>query len=362
MGARRVPLVGRQAYDWLNQGEGNVLADFLIYLHGNEPELSELVIVGDFLDNWICPNDELPPSFGEVLAAHPQIIAAMNALLAKGVRLVCVEGNHDMYLAKADLDLVLHPSANLEFYHDFYLNEGIYAVHGHSFDPFNMRVTDGPSNYSGLPLGYFISRIMATQKALTGSSKRPILEVIKSTIVAFFLQQSTGVAVFDAILKEAGLGDNTTFLMPDGGHVSVPEIRGAFSGLLASARIADLEPSVQPLAQNHKAPNGFNDIGLVVCGHTHDALVKALKPHGYVEEDSADLPVYANSGTWAGSDDRYVAPTYIEVEPDADDDKMIYVRRKTWENNAPHQRGEESFALPGGNVIFSSPSPQDDDD
>lgn len=357
MGARRPMAGNRHPYDWLNAAEEGQLVDFLSHLCADAAEISEVVFVGDILDNWICPHDEAPPTFTEILSAHPQVVAAVNALLARGVRLVFLEGNHDMYLTEAELETVFTPSVNLKYYPEFYLNEGVYAVHGHSFDPFNKRVTGGPGNYPGLPLGYFMSRIVATKKAVTNSSRRSLVELIEGFIESLSVNNPLAVAVFDAVLHDANLDENITFLMPDRTVITYAEVRNAFAGSPVSASIADLRPFAKTLAENHKAPNGFKDVGLVVCGHTHDALVGLLEPDGYIGDGTANLPVYANSGTWAGSDDSYKAPTYIEVEPDSGDSKLIFVRRMIWEDGAPHKKGEESFSLPGGNVIWTTPGP-----
>lgn len=362
MGAQRAHGVGKFSYDWLSPQEGNILVSFLQYLHTNEPDLSELVIVGDFLDTWICPHDEEPPTFDQILAAHPHVVAAINALLAKGVRLVFVEGNHDMYLAKGDLDAVLHPSHNLEYYPDFYLNEGVYAVHGHVFDPFNKRVTSGPPNYPGYPLGYFISRIMATKKSLTDNSKKPIVEVIEHAITALIDNEPLAVAVFDAIREGAGLEENITFKMSGHGPpVTAAEVRNAFAGIPVSASIFDLKPFAKSLAKEHRAPNGFPDIGLVVCGHTHGALVEPLDLSDAADSDFDYTQVYANSGTWIGSaEDPVITPTYIEVEPDGSDSQLIHVRMMNWVNGAPEEKDTKFFVLPGGTVNFTSPAPPDD--
>ncbi len=361
LGARRPPVGARFPYDWLTEEEGDTLESFLRYLHDHEPHLNELVIVGDFLDIWICPHDEEPPTFAEILSANGPIIDAMNALLARGVRIVFLEGNHDMYLTKSALDTVLHPSANLEYYPEFYLSGGVYALHGHVFDPFNKRVTGDEPNLSGYPLGYFISRIVATKKALTNSSKRPIFEIIEHIVHNVLHNLGPAVAVFDALLEDAGLDEDISITMPDGTHVTVQDVQNAFVSLPASASIADLVPFVKPLAATHKAANGFKDIGLVVCGHTHGARDVELDLSDAPDDDFAYTQVYANSGTWIGSaEDPVIAPAYIEVEADNEHERMINVRLMSWENGAPHEQETKFFPLPGGEVIFTSPTPADD--
>ncbi|MFQ5480055.1 MAG: UDP-2,3-diacylglucosamine diphosphatase [Thermodesulfobacteriota bacterium] len=359
LGALRSPATSRFPYDWLSDTEGNILLSFLQYLHAHESTLDELVINGDFLDTWICPHDEAPPSVNDILSAHPLVVASFNALLARGVSLVFLEGNHDMYLKKAELETFFTPSANLKFYPEFYLNKGVYALHGHEFDPFNKRPALDTGDYRRYPLGYFISRIVATQKALTDSDKKPIFEIIKGVVTAAIDNESLALAIFNAILKKAGLPKNTTFIMPGGTSVTADEVRAVFAGSPVSARIEDLEPDVRTLAENHRDAGNFPDVGLVICGHTHDALVKVLAPSGYAVEDALNLPVYANSGTWIGSDQSpVIAPTYIEVEAEENDLKQINVRRMKWVGGLPvSTNANETFTLPGGEVIWTTPGP-----
>ncbi len=356
LGARRTPAGARFSYDWLSDVEDNILVSFLRYLHDNEGDLDELVIAGDFFETWICPHDETPPVFTEILAAHGQVVSAINALLTRGVSIVFLEGNHDMYLEKNVLQSVFTPSTNLSFYPEFYLKDGVYVLHGHEFDPFNSRPVLDTGDFRRYPLGYFISRIIATQKALTDSFKKPIFKVIKDVLAAALDNESLAVAIFNAILQESPLESNPGFIMPGNVAVRADEVRAALADNAVSARIEDLEPDVQTLAQNHRDSNNFPDIGLVVCGHTHGALVKLLEPSGYVAGDSADLPVYANSGTWIGSDEvPRIVPTYIEVQADGHDDRLIYVRRMNWVEGAPvSTNGNESFALPGGSVVWTT--------
>jgi len=357
LGALRPPAGARFPYDWLNTEEDYTLVNFLKYLHDNESNLSELVIVGDFLDTWVCPHDEQPPTFVEILTAHPHIINVMNALLASGVRLVFLEGNHDMYLTRSLLDTVLHPSANLEYYPDFYLSGGVYAIHGHSFDTFNSRPSGAAANISGLPLGYFVSRIVATKKALTNSSKRPIVEVIEHIIRNVLHNQGSAVGVFDALLEDAGLDENITFKMSGGTPVTVPEVRAAFADVTVSASIADITPFAKSLVENTDSTDGFPDRALVLCGHTHGALMVPLDLSDFDVGGFDYTQVYANSGTWIGSEENpVITPTYIEVEPDESDDQLIRVRRMNWKNGAPRHIDTMFFTLPGGNVVLTSPT------
>ena len=67
MGAGR-SLHSANVYDWLGEAEANNFAEFLSYL-GKQNDVGEIILLGDTMDNWVCPVDEVPPTFDEILGA-----------------------------------------------------------------------------------------------------------------------------------------------------------------------------------------------------------------------------------------------------------------------------------------------------
>jgi UDP-2,3-diacylglucosamine pyrophosphatase LpxH len=97
----------KHTYHWLSDKQIGNLSSFLDSLLIRRPD--ELVIVGDLLDNWVCPIDITPPSMSEILhAAHNRpIIDGLNKLMDAGAKLVFVGGNHDQLVTAADLREVM---------------------------------------------------------------------------------------------------------------------------------------------------------------------------------------------------------------------------------------------------------------
>lgn len=274
-----------------------------------------------------------PPSFEEIFAANNKITGALGVLLQKGMSVSFVEGNHDMHLTQEDLDKAFGKFDNLNYAENYHDN-GVYAAHGHSFDPFNERTQDPKALYN-FPLGYFISRIVATKQATENSDKKPIIEIVEGAIKAGLGDGSVAIAVFDALLKDAGMGDNPAFIMADGNEVMASDVRTAYRDTRTALSIADLKPKAEYLSRDR------DDIKVVIFGHSHDKVLDPLDP-----ENPADpagvfdyTKVYANCGTWSADK----APTYVEVEPDENPSKSDQVRMMEWKNGAPHRLDTNFF-------------------
>ena len=59
-----------------------------------------LPLVRDALEGKYAVDREI------AFAAHPEIVGSIKALLSKGVKVIFLEGNHDMYLSQKDLGRV----------------------------------------------------------------------------------------------------------------------------------------------------------------------------------------------------------------------------------------------------------------
>ncbi|VAV83687.1 hypothetical protein MNBD_DELTA01-961 [hydrothermal vent metagenome] len=323
MGPRRDPVSPRFVYDWLSKAEAERLANFLDHIKDNEAADTEVVLVGDVLDNWICPYDEEPPTFKEIFDANPEVVAGIKGLLGKGMKVTFLEGNHDMYLSQADLDAVFGSHANLKCL-ESYNERGIHAEHGHSFDSFNVKAQGGGAN-KDLPLGYFISRVVATKQANEDVSKEPICKIVKKVATALVDGDSLAVSVFDAIMEDAGINKNAAFIMQGGDVVTVAEVRDAYKKTKLGLSVADLRPKAETLSL------GDDDVKLVIFGHTHGKVLDPLDLEN--EADPLFSPytkVYANSGTWIEGR----APTYIEVDVDQKDSRLNYISLMEWKDGA----------------------------
>ncbi len=334
MGPRREVVSPRFDYDWLTRDEAKRLGSFFEYIKDNEAVDTEVILVGDILDNWICPYNETPPSFQEIFGANPEVVSGIKGLLDKGMKVIFLEGNHDMYLSQADLDTVFDGNANVR-YAESYTDRGIHAEHGHSFDPFNEKL-QGESAIQGLPLGYFISRAVATKQAKEDSSKEPLCEIIKKAGAALVGGDSIAVSVFDAIMKDAGMDSTAEFVMPGGGVVTVSQVRAAYEGTAVELSVADLRPKAKALSVAE------DDVKLVVFGHTHGKVIDSLDLENPAEPLLSEYTkVYANSGTWV----KGKVPTYIEVKVDTRDNHLNYISLMKWDDGVASKIGSRFFSF-----------------
>ncbi len=84
MGAGRKPVKKHFYYDWLGADEARVFADFLKFLI-DDAEVGEIILLGDTMDNWVCPIYEEPPTFDEIINApvNAEIVKNLKSLAAQ---------------------------------------------------------------------------------------------------------------------------------------------------------------------------------------------------------------------------------------------------------------------------------------
>jgi UDP-2,3-diacylglucosamine pyrophosphatase LpxH len=152
---------------------------FITFLErlGAMSDVSELVLAGDFLDDWYLPltypaYTDSDAFYRQVIQTNQHVFDGLQALLDKGIRVTYVPGNHDMLLESAVLQEAL-PGINqardargLGAYVTG-LRDEIVIEHGHRYDVFsapehiaNKDLTVGAD--SMLPPGYFYARFAAS--------------------------------------------------------------------------------------------------------------------------------------------------------------------------------------------------------
>ena len=140
-------------------------------------DVRELVIAGDFLDEWFLPvyypsyTDE-NKFYNDVIANNQAVIGEFNNVADSGIKLVYVPGNHDMLLANEVLQKAIpkivqaRDAKGLGAYYTGDRNE-IVVEHGHRYDVFSAPDTVSNAELCGnndtiLPAGYFYARYAAT--------------------------------------------------------------------------------------------------------------------------------------------------------------------------------------------------------
>lgn len=314
-------------YHWLSDRQIGNLSSLLESLVARPPD--ELVILGDLLDDWVCPVDITPPSMGEILnAAHNQpIIGGLNKLMDAGSKVVFLGGNHDQLVTPADLRAVMPKVV----FADGWLNNSVYrdarihAEHGSSQAMFN---APDPRNdpRTRLPLGYFITRVVTTRAARTGEAGRDWARYLDDVMETAFTSQRIATSVFEAVLEEAHLPGTTRIVMPDNTSITANEVKERYADLYdqwcathkgfgAGIRAVLAEFNyLDDMADQICKRGGTN---VVVLGHSHKAEID--KDTWFVDDR-----IYANAGAWC---EKETSGTFVEVETT---DKEHTVRVREW--------------------------------
>lgn len=355
-------------YEWLGPEEANRFAKFLEYL--NDPKaVREVVIIGDLMDDWVYPVDEEPPCLQEILDApiNKRIVQALRELSEnEKINVVYLPGNHDMGVTEEFVN------ANFEkmtfggstFHDSLYRTSRLRAEHGSAHAMFNAP----PARYGAgirLPLGYFISRVVATKARNTGTAKRHYWSYADD-LLEMVGPQKLAACVFEAVLEEAGLDETTEIFMPkrnsNAPSATAKKNRKKKSKAKSATTGQDKERNDKQVCvtagevkeryatlydlweeQNGKG-SGFralmaeigllgrvadslckqSDTNIVVFGHSHDC--KLDKDEWFVEDR-----IYANCGTWC---DEKKPCTWVESQKDRGKNRHI-VRVMDWNDGEP---------------------------
>lgn len=347
-----------------------LLIDFLKRLQ-NTKDVRELVIAGDFLDEWYLPvyypsYSDSTKFYQDCIINNQSVIDELKNVISSGIKLVYVIGNHDMMLESNVLDEAIpgivqtRDPEGLGVYYTGDRNE-IVIEHGNRYDVFSAPDTVTNAELCGndntiLPAGYFYARYAATW-VLEGYPK-----VAKELPVVANVPDQTdtdqyGAYIYYSLLRNiseritpnesldkkifdmhiAGFDDAYTYLdffpaEQADGTISAPvlyqniqrtwdarqklnnvKVQNTFieavSGTLSWNYFFE-----QAKSQYINNPNETVDI--VVFGHTH---VPALLNIG-------DGTYYINTGTWIDNNTNYpdAARTFTVITADEKDTVTLY--------------------------------------
>lgn len=329
------------------------LIEFLQRLQSTT-DVRELVINGDFLDDWFLPvyyptYTDVAQFYKDAIATNQAVFDELNNVTKSGIKLVYIPGNHDMTLA-ADIlqeavpDIVqVWDAEGLGAYYTGDRNE-ILIEHGHRYDVFSAPDTVTNAELCGnddtiFPAGYFYARYGATW-VLEGRPKvEKDLPVVTNVPDKSDLDQY-GAYLYYAILKSvsermtpnegleekifdmriAGFDDAYTYLdfyptQQADGTISAPVLfkniqrtwaerqtinKVKVSNSFIEAIAGTLDPEYffrQAKVQYLENPN--ENVDVVVFGHTHVPSY----------QDMGNGKYYINEGTWIDHNTNY---------PDAD--------------------------------------------
>lgn len=333
-------------YGWLRDNIPKLATFLAEQLRAND--VGEVVILGDLFDKWVIPSDKDPLTSCDAICNNPAnsaIIANLKTLASSSdIALSYVPGNHDISQSLTDLtttgNFLKAVFPGIHYISDDNLPTGVYqrgklaAEHGNRYCLFNAPDT-WTLSASFLPLGYFISRMVAYKVSKTGG-EQDYLDILKKFIGELKDSSNFIKDVFYAVAQDAGLTENDTLDMKgiDGfpATVTVKSIGTQYDQLVENweknhnkinwmtAAIGDVGDL--SLAANLTYFSLFgSDKNIVIFGHTH---IAAMKKH-YILADAEEIldkhlelpcrAIYANSGTWV---DSVISSTYVETEEDTD--------------------------------------------
>lgn len=342
MGAGRAKDEGYHDYDWLGKEEADNLASFLDHINSSG-DVSEVILLGDIMDDWVCPVDKVPPTYEDIINAdkNKKLIIILKTLSSNAaIKVIYLPGNHDMHVTKEFIEnnfpgMIFGGSAK----HDSKYTDGrLHAEHGSAYAMFN--APDFMNNYRNrLPLGYFISRVLATKAARTGSKDKHYWTYLDDALEALGTQ-SLSSSVFEAVLEEADLPNDVEIHMPpiegQSVHVKASDVKdmyadlydqwnkykgpaAAFHGVIAEFHLGKVADRLS------KRGNAR----IVIFGHSHN---------GALDKDSLFVKdrIYANCGSWCDKDKA----TYVEYTKGM---KKRTLRLMSWDREKATQEDKKEL-------------------
>jgi UDP-2,3-diacylglucosamine pyrophosphatase LpxH len=357
-----LPEIGKDQHDytWLQKKDADALTNFLKHLNTRQ-DAEEVIFIGDLFDNWVIPVDVEPPTIDDIItsrkAKKDPLLDALFALCQNpNIRVVCLPGNHDMELTSGVIEkhfgintdpqrqgMIFGGTAGWNAGSSVYRSSRLRAEHGSAHAMFN---APDPMNNPGyrLPLGYYISRVMASKTYNTGHADRHWWTYVDDMLEAVGPDKFAS-CVFEAVLEDARLDVNAEIIMPKRSGqtvtVSAQQILKKYENLYSQwkervgagmafksilAEIGYLDDAADRLCKK-------NDTNIVVFGHSHDWILD--KDSWFVEDR-----VYANCGTWCDSPKK--PWTYVEVETLRERHER-WVRIQQWLDDKPDKTLKEEY-------------------
>jgi UDP-2,3-diacylglucosamine pyrophosphatase LpxH len=353
------------------------------------PNVKELVIAGDLLDEWFVPatvdtyQGQNQADFVERIAsANTGVIDALNSIIQDGTILVTyVPGNHDLTITADNVDRILpgiHQARDEAQGLGTYSSvdyPGIAIEHGHRYNFF--CAPDPISNQAAapgaiMPPGYFFTRIAALHVAQGEPAAGDTIPLVTPntvgdesqnqlfgywTLWAWAINYFTIENQFDEKMIVTNVGGFTeTYSVNDllpyqttaGGLIDVTLYRGiqdTWDERQTHNNVAVHIPTAQAIANANSASesddqariqyfdNPQSDKRIVIFGHTHAAKIQS---HSHDEQKA----IYANSGTWIDGSQM----TFVVITPQsASASSQTYVKLYKFEGEVVTKTAEDSL-------------------
>jgi UDP-2,3-diacylglucosamine pyrophosphatase LpxH len=265
-------------------------------------EVSELVLLGDIVDFWTSPFDVVPPTFRHIVEQNELVLGPDGGLArvldALDGAVTYVRGNHDMMVTESDVTSISSSSGHcVKFAGDLYSpgnDPRVLLRHGNEYTMFN--APDITTKFAPLPIGYFITRIVADywhQHLAPGQNVSELGDqgypnglnwksVVEDAVRS--LEFSIADVLIDGIAGKEDVAQTLPITLDDGSTTTLNEVRAQYRHLFTQwveangggeegalvavkAGLADYNASFMGWFAQRQA---FADHAqLVVMGHTH---------------------------------------------------------------------------------------------
>ena len=362
------------------------------------PNVKELVIAGDLLDEWFVPapidtyqGKDQADFVQRIAQANKGVFDVLNSMIQeKKILVTYVPGNHDLTITEANIELVLpginqkrDPEPGLGTYSPAGY-PGIAIEHGHRYnffcapDPFsNQDIAPGTI----LPPGYFFTRIGALYASLglptegvdvvpvvtpniSGDESQDLLfeywKIWSWTLNTFKIDKRFDEPIIltnvDGFTGTFSANNLLPYQSSPGGLIEVDLYKGIQDNWLqrqAHNRVPVSIPTQQAIAGSDLSSetddqariqyflNPDSDVRIVVFGHTHVPLIQASLNH--MEQKS----IYVNSGTWIDHNSLdTTAMNFVVIKPQSDDaSSQTHVKLYHFQNEIVTEMAADSLKL-----------------
>jgi len=333
------------------------------------PNIKELVIGGDLVDEWFVPANidtfqgKDQASFVKRIATtNKDIFAAFNRIIKeKKIKVTYLPGNHDLTITAQDIESILPGVSQAR---DDILGLGTYSPenlpqiaieHGHRYNFFcapdpisNQAIAPGTI----MPPGYFYTRIAALhvqEQAKTSSNVIPTVTqnssggVSQNLLYAYWKVWQNSLNSFPITNKfdekiittnvngftgNYSINDLVPFQTTAGGTIDVNLYKGIQDTWKERQKINHvavdiptahaIENVANPVESDNQAvtqwfTNPDSSKRIVIFGHTHVAKMIAS------QNAAGAKTIYANSGTWIDSNPNYTTMNFAVISPQSSD-------------------------------------------
>lgn len=362
------------------------------------PNIKELIIAGDLLDEWFVPapintyaGTNQTDFVQRIATTNKIVIDAFKKIITEAkVRVTYVPGNHDLTITRENIELIL-PGIN-QARDDGKLGLGAYSPtdfpslaveHGHRYnffcapDPISNQVI-APGTI--MPPGYFFTRIAALWVAqgfpTTGGDLPPVVtpntsgDESQQLLYGYWNSWATTLNRFtiknkydENLIVTNVNGFNSTFSVNDllpfqttaGGVIDVKLYKGiqdTWEQRQTLNNVAVHVPTAHAIefvgssdetdyqAKNQYFLNTSSGKRIVVFGHSHVAKIIASQNHQGLKS------VYANSGTWIDENPELTTMNFVVITPQSTTgNPQTFIKLYNFEGGKSNKMAVDSLVL-----------------